>query len=630
MSYAKSQNEYDGIYRQFINTAPQSVKTYFEQNWHGIKEEWVMGFKFSIGNFLNNTNNRLESINGKLKQVVSKFSSLEFFIEQFFVILPVLRNERSYKAVYSYQKTPVVPYDVNSPEGAYTSFLTKYASSFVLHQLQLFSNTTYAFTPDVMNPDTYHTTTSEGATTVSSLKCTCCFFQSMRLPCRHIFHVRHNLGVTLFEKRLCDERWTSSYFKSKHKLLHTTDDTTQEHIDDNTDGCTVEVSTQERIKRWTSQQKYSRAMDVCKKIANTISLCSQENFDRKLQQLISLNEAWTNGNEIGFQTFENMTDSGTGNIDLSPSSVTRGENVPTDFTVAPAFDESQDFDIDIGWNECDGNNRGNIIDEDVVSSIVNVISGEYLPEESVEDILFGFNMNHTSHIIDSEVKICLKFLIDQVIQEEIESQNVIGDQSIAITKIKTIKMPPAIKRKGRPKGSDKTNVIGTTKTSKKKLPCERFIEMRQADKEEFVLSLCIGKEHCKKALYKYKYSGTRLEIDDLNPTEIGCAVFNSSIILSSIRYLFTDEAWERFESFYNDKSQYLKFMCNFCYRVDANGDDLIACEHCLNSFHFLCVKLKKNVKKRQPWFCNPCKTQEKLRKEVSGNAVEDCDMEEED
>ena len=187
MAYAKNDAEYDGIYNQFVTTAPVQVKTYFNENWHPIKEEWVMGFKFSTGNFLNATNNRLESINGKLKQVITKYSSLEFFIEQFSIILPVLRSERTYKAVYSYQKVKVVPHALNSPEAQYSQLLTSYATSFTLQQLVLARDIAYEFTPVVGEHGIFNTSTSDGEIRVSHFICTCCYFQSMRLPCRHLF-----------------------------------------------------------------------------------------------------------------------------------------------------------------------------------------------------------------------------------------------------------------------------------------------------------------------------------------------------------------------------------------------------------------------------------------------------------
>ena len=74
MAYAKSEVEYNSLYTQFLNFAPQPVKNYFDGSWHPIRDEWIMRPKFATGNFLNATNNRLESLNDKLKQVITKFS----------------------------------------------------------------------------------------------------------------------------------------------------------------------------------------------------------------------------------------------------------------------------------------------------------------------------------------------------------------------------------------------------------------------------------------------------------------------------------------------------------------------------------------------------------------------------
>ena len=165
MAYAKTETEYTGIYDQFASIVPKKVLDYFDENWHTIKEEWVLGFKFSTGNFLNTTNNRLESINGKLKQVITKYSSLEFFIEQFFIILPVLRNERNYKTIYSYQKVKVVPYNINSPKGQYSDLLTAYATTYVLEQLDLSEKLQYEFVNE--NAGVFRTETSQGQIEVS-------------------------------------------------------------------------------------------------------------------------------------------------------------------------------------------------------------------------------------------------------------------------------------------------------------------------------------------------------------------------------------------------------------------------------------------------------------------------------
>ena len=276
MAYAKSSDEYDGLYAQFLTLAPESVKVYFNKNWMPIREEWVACFKQTSGNFMNSTNNRLESINGKLKQVIDKYSSLEFFIDNFFVILPVLRNQRNYTGAYQGQKQPVRPFAPNSPESLYTSLLTPYASSFVLKQLEIYANTTYDFTPSTI-PGVYTVVTSEGKIEVSSSNCACCFCQSMKLPCRHIFHVRNNLAVSLFDRNLCAERWTTTFSNAQRKSLMTERESDVIELE-------VGISEFSRNKKWTSQQKYSRALDVCKKIANTIAMSSQEDFEHRVVQ----------------------------------------------------------------------------------------------------------------------------------------------------------------------------------------------------------------------------------------------------------------------------------------------------------------------------------------------------------
>ena len=63
LAYAHTNEEYDELRAQLLSTSPRSVCTYFEQNLHPIRKQWTMVEKLSSDNFLNNTNNRLESLN---------------------------------------------------------------------------------------------------------------------------------------------------------------------------------------------------------------------------------------------------------------------------------------------------------------------------------------------------------------------------------------------------------------------------------------------------------------------------------------------------------------------------------------------------------------------------------------
>lgn len=67
MAYAIGEQAYQQLYQALQQTKHQAVLTYFDSNWHSIKEQWVEGLKVQQRNFLMQTNNRAESINQKLK-----------------------------------------------------------------------------------------------------------------------------------------------------------------------------------------------------------------------------------------------------------------------------------------------------------------------------------------------------------------------------------------------------------------------------------------------------------------------------------------------------------------------------------------------------------------------------------
>lgn len=94
MCYAQCEDDYNSLFQHLQSKAPKSVFEYFLKNWHHIRREWVTGLTFHSGNLLNNTNNRLESFNGKLKSVIPVFSTIDDFVDKLFILLKCLRLER--------------------------------------------------------------------------------------------------------------------------------------------------------------------------------------------------------------------------------------------------------------------------------------------------------------------------------------------------------------------------------------------------------------------------------------------------------------------------------------------------------------------------------------------------------
>ena len=45
LAYASSEAEYNDLYAQLQTDVPSEVVKYFDENWHPIKSEWVLGLK---------------------------------------------------------------------------------------------------------------------------------------------------------------------------------------------------------------------------------------------------------------------------------------------------------------------------------------------------------------------------------------------------------------------------------------------------------------------------------------------------------------------------------------------------------------------------------------------------------
>nr|CAH7748559.1 unnamed protein product [Callosobruchus chinensis] len=181
--YAKTDEEFETFYDTLKQTAPKAVFEYFNNNWYNTRDEWSMSGKFMRGCFQNSTNNRIESINAKLKSVITKNSKLEEFLHSFFDILSTLEGERDYKAVYHLQKRLVLSYSPDSDERKYMDFLTHESAKLVIKQIVYSKRATLpTLTTSDSEVSIFSIKSSEGELQTSTFECNCNFNVSMLLP----------------------------------------------------------------------------------------------------------------------------------------------------------------------------------------------------------------------------------------------------------------------------------------------------------------------------------------------------------------------------------------------------------------------------------------------------------------
>lgn len=183
MVFSETEEEYDLLYEE-LKEMPQSVVDYFNENWHSIRNEWSLNNTFMHGNFLNNTNNRLESLNSKIRQACNYNNTLEEFVEKLITFFCCRNSERDHKAAYAYQKKELITFEESSPLQQYHDFLTPYAFKFVQEEYDLkkFVNV------DVDTPESQELIISyDGLSRIETSvdSCDCTKFRSMTLPCRY-------------------------------------------------------------------------------------------------------------------------------------------------------------------------------------------------------------------------------------------------------------------------------------------------------------------------------------------------------------------------------------------------------------------------------------------------------------
>ena len=215
MVYSHSSEQYDKTNEIFIRTVPQTVIDYFNNNWHNIKQEWVY---YALDcNFLNDTNNRLESLNGTLKKKIGIDRYFLDFIELFCIYMQQRYIDRDRvvsdcimrKSALSLKYDDLEEYKEKLTRYAYNALKNKY------DRMRFHEDSTIT----EITPETFEIHSKTIIRVVTLNKCSCKELKAMRLPCRHIFMVRYLNGVSVFDSSLYADRWTIEYFKHHQKNL---------------------------------------------------------------------------------------------------------------------------------------------------------------------------------------------------------------------------------------------------------------------------------------------------------------------------------------------------------------------------------------------------------------------------
>ncbi|CAL4164014.1 unnamed protein product, partial [Meganyctiphanes norvegica] len=105
--FAKSLDECNSLITALKENSPQNVIDYFTKNWEETKHQWVKGLQTLYRNFYNLTNNRVESINAKIKSVIKHYPTMTQFFSELMIVVKHYETERDNRAIKAFVNTPI-------------------------------------------------------------------------------------------------------------------------------------------------------------------------------------------------------------------------------------------------------------------------------------------------------------------------------------------------------------------------------------------------------------------------------------------------------------------------------------------------------------------------------------------
>lgn len=266
LCYARSKDSYDEHYKKLSELNLPEVMDYFNENWHNISEEWTLYGRNKYANYLNNTNNRSESMNSKLKMIGNRHTNLLTFFENVSTIIRVLASEKDTKAVRQDMRTIRVRFDDHTLKN-YNELLTSYIFTKLKNEFENRDKIDFPLLDSEAGMTNY-------GRLVTISTCCCPFHKSMNLPCRHIFKFREQNKIDLFAPELCDSRWKKQYYRQSHPALNINEEIP-----------TVAPIYVQRKKTPAENDKYKAATSITKDINSLVTSMSTSEFILVLDKL---------------------------------------------------------------------------------------------------------------------------------------------------------------------------------------------------------------------------------------------------------------------------------------------------------------------------------------------------------
>lgn len=559
--YSKTPEHYDEIYSSFCESVPESVVEYFDKNWNPIKTEWTV-HNMTVGNAGHITNNKLENVNGKIKQTVKKNSSPALFVHSFMAWLNCHKHDKDHKAADHVLKKFVRDYGEASE---YVEFVTKHWHNYIIEQIELSKNITVI---EELG-GTYRVQSSKGVIAATPTSCECQDWLSKSMPCRHIFAVRQLEKLPLFDRLLCNERFTKEYYLNNQRVMRdqfeSIDCDNVNNIEENNNEekqmPSVIKSTLPKILPYP--RKRTNALIITNSLANLAALCSDKRYYERTEVLKELDKYWRM--DLDVSLFVNP-----GKTGEAEKENLKNEAKETELESKTDNETNTKISTTVILKEIENGGAGLCIDSDASS----------------DNVLVSYVVENGILIPEGKINSCPEDDADTFSEDALEK----------------IKWPTAIKRRGRPKNSETTVAIGLKKNRQVKIP-KSFRLLKEEEKIGIIFNWILSNKSQLTAILNGDYLVNEEDLE-MRPEIINHGILDEEVNLEILKPYMTETGHQTLKKTIETKLKIENWLCKVC-EVSSETSLSIVCESCLMWYHINCVGLK-SVPKKKSWFCFNC------------------------
>ncbi|OXU16629.1 hypothetical protein TSAR_009246 [Trichomalopsis sarcophagae] len=578
MIYSYSECRYNELYSEFCEIASKEVRTYFDHNWHNCKNEWVRGF-MNFYNFCNETNNRTESLNQKIKLFCDKNQCLADFVSHFLeFIVHIHQYERDVEIIRNFDRRPA--YLLSDDLTAYFNYLSNYAFRFIEDQIDRMK---FVENIHFVNKQVALLKSNSGNTkyTVSPILCTCKVFLSMGLPCRHIFKVRLHLSMTLFDENLVNRRWSKEHLK-QHRVFFTEKEVASSNVDNQNVVTCIASNDLNVLGHSDCSDKNKDVEYTCVNAATTKDEKCEHSFTCKG----AIPKIHTNVLRSSFCN-ENV-----GNVACSK------DKTKTVYSTKCNVLSKNDFETNVNDVLPEGNLESPKNDDEVLQCC--------LPNENVENVV---HINDKSTVVSKHSMKRSVIKRTNEVKSNISDSLPIGNSDIPNSEVdlSSIKLLKVSSKRGRPKGKMLTPIGLPKKTYKEPVA---YKKRTKEDRAKFILSLIVPKV----TMQNFDINNSKIGINNLKLKKLPCIIHHDDIVLNEVEsYMDADAFATLLEAVTNDAKNVV-WICYICkknleesQRADNQPSVAHTCDSCLKWYHAECLNIENIVDDEDgPFYFHNC------------------------